>query len=178
MRKLDLDYAVAAQPYPLWIRLGLMLSAIALIVMTVLCYQLMQQELVQQQAALSANDAVQQRQAERPQSDEVIAYATKTQRRLNYPWLQLFSDLEGVKQQHATINLLNIVPNKAKSEMRLEGEAKSFNDITRLLNDLKSHEAFEDAVLVNQYLVEPDSPSENNGQPLYTFKLLLNWRAR
>lgn len=175
MKKLDLDYAVGAKPYPIWMRLGLLLLAIASATMMMRCYQSLQTELAAHQGHISALESQQKPVKNDAQLNEAIAYAKKTQLSLNYPWLQLLSRLEGIKQSHPNIDFLNVVPNKTKSEMRLEGEAKSFDEITNLLIDLKADATFRDAVLVNQYLVEPESLTENNGKPLYTFNLLLKW---
>ncbi|MFW5440280.1 MAG: PilN domain-containing protein, partial [Methylophilaceae bacterium] len=140
-----------------------------------LCYQSLQKELMAYQTSTNANPGQQQSLSNSPELNDAISHAIKTQQSLSYPWLKLLSHLETIKQTHKNIDFLNVVPNKAKSEMHLEGEAKSFDEITNLLNALKANEAFQDAVLVNQYLVEPDSPRENNGKPLYTFNLLLKW---
>ncbi len=176
MRNLDLDYAVTVRPYPLWIRLALLLLAIVAIAALFSCYQSLESEMNTYQAGLTDQQSQELVSGNNLALNEAMSHAIKTQQDLSYPWLALFSNLEAIKQAHKHIDLLNVIPNKAKSEMRLEGEAKSFDEITHFLNDLKADKAFEDAVLVNQYLVEPESLSENNGQPLYTFNLLLKWR--
>lgn len=178
MRNLDLDYAVIARPYPFWMRLVLLLLAIASIVMLVSYYQSLTAEMNTYQAGITDSQFQEPVAGNDPVVNEAMSHAIKTQHDLSYPWLSLFSSLEAVKQSHKHIDLLNVIPNKAKSELRLEGEAKSFDQITHFLNDLKTDKAFEDAVLINQYLVEPDSLRENNGQPLYTFNLLLKWRIK
>lgn len=175
MKRLDLDYAVAAQPYPFLMRLALLLLAIAFASMLALRYQALQATLADAQGRAGLHARQQKPAANSAELDQAMAYAIETQRSLAYPWLQLFSRLESIKQSHPNVDFLNLVPNKAKSEMRLEGEAKSFDEITHLLNDLKSDAEFKDAVLVNQYLVEPDTLAENNGKPLYTFSLVLKW---
>jgi len=179
MRILDLDYAVTAKPYPIWVRFGLLLLGILAAVILGLYYQSLDATLASYQIEASAQDSQSQQQPVMQSADfdlgEAVMFAKQTQQSLNYPWLELLSHLAEIKQAHEDIAFLNVEPNKARSEMRVEGEAKSFNDITNLLNALKADAEFKDAILVNQYLVEPESIDENNGQPLYTFNLLLKW---
>ncbi len=179
MKKLDLDYAVSVKPYPLAFRLGLLMLAVVSAIMMVVCYRALQSELGNYQAAAAAEkNAKQVTTSVRPELTDAINHANSVRESLAYPWLTLFSSLEAIKSEHAKVDLLKVVPNKARSEVRVEGEAKSFDEITYLINDLKSNKAFEDAILVNHYLVEPDSPTENGGKPLVSFNLLLKWGAQ
>lgn len=175
-KPVDLDYAVLVRPYPLWFRLSLLLAAIGVLVSLGVMYQAMHVQLAAQQASEAANKTLHRAVSRNPQLDEALAFALQTQQSLNYPWLQTLSALETVKIQHPKIDLLSVNPNKEKSEIMLVGEASTFDDITRFINDLKANAAFGDAVLINQHLVEPDSVSQNNGGPIYTFTLNLNWR--
>ncbi len=178
MKKLDLDYAVSAKPYPLGLRLSLLLLAVASVIMTVAYYRALQAELNHYQTVSATESRAKQvTTSNRPELTAASSHASNVRKSLSYPWLTLFSYLEAIKSKHAKVDLLKVVPNKARSEVRIEGEAKSFDEITHLINDLKSHEAFEDAILVNHYLVEPDSPRENGGKPLLSFNLLLKWSA-
>jgi len=177
MKRLDLDYALSAKPYPTWVRFSLLLLAASLLVMMAICYQTLKTELAQHQSAVTMSQQ-QEAKPSRPDLPEAMNYAMKVEQSLNYPWLTLFSYLEDIKSKHQKIDLLKVEPSKAKAEIRLQGEAKNFDDITYLIQDIKAHEAFEDAVLINQYLVESETPAENNGKPLLTFNLLLKWRVQ
>jgi hypothetical protein len=176
MNKLDLDYAVKLKPYPDWLRLALLLSALVLAVSVAWRYQQLQSQWQTQQAAAATNNLQKSSaRASNPQLDETINYAWATQQNLNFPWLKMLSALEAVKTQHPNIDLLSVTPNRAKAEILLAGEARNFDDIVQLLNDLKASPAFSDAVLVNQHLIEELAPGANKGVLIYTFSLKLGW---
>lgn len=175
MKNLDLDYALNLKPYPIWLRLALLLAAL-LLAAGVLSYHQKLQSQLQAKKAQSANNIVQKPAASNPQLDETLNYAWATQQNLNFPWLKMLSAIEAVKTQHANIDLLSVTPNKAKAEITLTGEAKSFDDITQLLNDLKASPTFTDAVLVNQRLIEELQKGAKKGVLIYSFSLKLSWR--
>jgi hypothetical protein len=175
MNNLDLDYAVAHKSYPMWLKLALLATAWILASSVFIYYRQLQSQL-QSRQTVAANVGVQKPAAINPQLDETLNYAWQTQQNLNFPWLKTLSALETVKAKHANIDLLSVTPNKAKAEIMLTGEAKSFDDITQLLNDLKTNPAFGDAVLVNQRLLEELTPGAKKGVLIYTFSLKLNWR--
>jgi hypothetical protein len=172
----DLDYAVSVKPYPLWFRLSLLFVALGLAASLVTMYLAMQVRLSERQAANSASNVLHKPAIMNPQLDESLALALETQQNLNFPWMQMLSSLETVKIQNPNIDLLSVSPNKVKSEVILVGEAKNFDDITQLIHDLKTSPTFGDAVLVSQRLVEAESPTKNDGEPIYAFNLQLSWR--
>lgn len=178
MKNLDLDYAVSLKPYPLWFRILLLLAALLLAVGFSVRYQQLQSQVVAQQAVAAQSDAAPKAAANNPQLDETLNYAWATQQNLNFPWLKMLSALEAVKMQHPNIELISVTPNKAKSEIMLAGEAKSFDAITQLLNTLKANPVFGDAALVNQHLVEKVSAGKKNSDLIYIFSLKLNWRNK
>lgn len=175
MKNLDLDYAVNLKPYPIWLRTALLLAAL-LLASGVYSYHQKLQSQWQAKQAEAANYVVQKPAISNPQLDETLNYAWATQQNLNFPWLKMLSAIEAVKVQHANIDLLSVTPNKAKAEIMLTGEAKSFDDITQLLNDLKANPTFGDAVLVNQRLIEELQKGAKKGVLIYTFSLKLGWR--
>jgi Fimbrial assembly protein (PilN) len=175
MKNLDLDYAIALKPYSIWLRLALLLASLLLAAGVVRYYQQLQSQLQIKQAAADIYK-VQQPVASNPQLNETINYAWATQQNLNFPWLKMLSALELVKAQHANIDVLSVTPNRAKGEIMLTGEAKSFDEITQLLNDLKANPAFGDAVLMNQHLIEELQKGAKKGVLIYTFSLKLNWQ--
>jgi hypothetical protein len=175
MTNLDLDYAVALKPYPLWVRLALALAALVLAASLGLRYQQLQSQLAAQQVAALHSNIAPKAPVSNPQLDETLAFAWATQQNLNFPWMHMLSSLEAVKAQHPNIELLSVTPNKTKSDIMLAGEAKSFGDITQLLNALKANPAFGDAVLVNQHLVEEVNAGRQKGDLIYVFSLKLNW---
>ncbi len=175
MRNLDLDYALNLKPYPIWLRLTLLLAALLLAAGVYSYHQQLQFQWQEKQTDVT-NNVVQKPVISNPQLDETLNYAWATQQNLNFPWLKMLSAIEAVKTQHANIDLLSVTPNKAKAEIMLTGEAKSFDDITQLLNDLKASPTFTDAVLVNQRLVEELQKGAKKGVLIYTFSLKLGWR--
>lgn len=175
MKNLDLDYAVNLKPYPIWLRTALLLAAL-LLASGVYSYHQKLQSQWQAKQAEAANYVVKKPAISNPQLDETLNYAWATQQNLNFPWLKMLSAIEAVKVQHANIDLLSVTPNKAKAEIMLTGEAKSFDDITQLLNDLKANPTFGDAVLVNQRLIEELQKGAKKGVLIYTFSLKLGWR--
>jgi Fimbrial assembly protein (PilN) len=176
MKNLDLDYAVALKPYAIWFRALLLLAALLLAAGVARYYQQLQTQLQIKQAT-AENVIVQKPVASNPQLDETLNYAWATQQNLNFPWLKMLSALESVKAQHPNVDLLSVTPNRAKAEIMLTGEAKSFDEITQLLTDLKANPAFTDAVLVNQRLIEELQKGAKKGVLIYTFSLKLNWRT-
>lgn len=175
MNSLDLDYAVNLKPYPIWLRLALLIAAL-LLASGVFSYHQKLQSQWQAKQSQTSNDVVLKPVMSNPQLDETLNYAWATQQNLNHPWLKMLSAIEDVKAQHANIDLLSVTPSKAKAEIMLAGEAKSFDDITQLLNDLKANPTFTDAVLVNQRLVEELEKGAKKGVLIYTFSLKLGWR--
>ncbi len=97
-------------------------------------------------------------------------YASKVQQYLNTPWLAMLGALEAVKSNNPHIDLTDISPNKDRAEIKLKGEAAAFSDITKLLNDLRSNPAFNDALLLSQH-VEQDAANL-----IYVFELNIGWR--
>lgn len=178
MKNLDLDYAVSLKPYSIWLRLILLLAALLLAAGLSMRYQQLQSQLQAKQIETATNYTEKKPVVSSPQLDETLQFAWATQQNLNFPWLKMLSAIETVKAQHANIDLLSVTPNKARAEIMLTGEAKSFDDITQLLNDLKASPTFGDAVLVNQHLVEELQKGEKNGVLIYTFSLKLNWPNR
>ncbi len=174
MNSLDLDYAVDLKPTPMWLRLALLLAALVLASSVLAYYQQLQSQLQAKQAD-ATNYIAQKPIASNVQLDDALNDAWATQQNLNFPWLKMLSALEAVKAQHPSIDLLSVTPNKAKAEIMLTGEAKSFDQITQLLNDLKANPSFTDAVLVNQRLVEELQSGAKKGVLIYTFSLKLNW---
>lgn len=100
--------------------------------------------------------------------------AKQTQQKLNLPWMPMLSALEKVKQNNPAIQLMRISPNPSRGEIKLNGEAATFADITQLLTDLRAAPAFSDAVLVNQHLEQDaDKPAS---PPIVVFEMNIGWR--
>jgi hypothetical protein len=177
MNNLDLDYAVTLKPYSIWFKLALLLAAWILASSVFYYYRQLQSQLQFQQSTM-ANRFEQKPLASNPQADETLQFAWATQQDLRFPWLKMLSALETVKAKHPNVDLLSITPNKAKAEIMLTGEAKSFDEITQLLTDLKANTAFGDAVLVNQRLLEELAPGAKKGVLIYTYSLKLNWQLQ
>lgn len=101
--------------------------------------------------------------------------AKQTQQRLNLPWMPMLSALEKLKQNNSAIQLMRINPNPSRGEIKLNGEAATFADITQLLTDLRAMPAFNDAVLVNQHLEQDaDKPAS---APIVVFEMNIGWRV-
>lgn len=177
MKNLDLDYAVKLKQYPFWYRELLLLASLLLAAGLGMRYLELQSQLATQQAIALQSNSKPKAAVNNPQLIETLNYAWNTQQNLNFPWLKMLSALEAVKMQHPNIELISVTPNKAKSEIMLAGEAKSFDAITQLSNALKANPLFGDAVLVNQHLVEEVNAGKKNSDLIYIFSLKLNWRA-
>lgn len=104
-----------------------------------------------------------------------LKIALQVQQQLNLPWMPMLAALEEVKKANPNIEFINISPNKNRSEIKLNGEATAFADITQLLNDLRANAAFSDAALVNQHL-EQDADKPKS-QIIYVFEINLGWRV-
>lgn len=177
MTKVDLDFSRVAKLYPAWFRVGLLLFGAMIVVAMLWRYFSIKNEL----ESRYLNNIHSRQSSQAMNESHVVAevtmrYANETNQSLRLPWLIMFSALEEVKQAHSNISLLQVIPDKARAEVRLQGEAKKFAQITRFLNALKAHPRFQEVVLLNQYLVLPDSSLENNGNPIYTFSLQLKWQ--
>jgi hypothetical protein len=106
---------------------------------------------------------------------EETSLAKQAQQKLNLPWMPMLSALEKVKQNNPAIQLMRISPNPSRGEIKLNGEAATFADITQLLTDLRATPAFSDAVLVNQHLEQDaDKPAS---PPIVVFEMNIGWRV-
>ena len=105
---------------------------------------------------------------------EQLKLSQQAQQQLNVPWMPMLAALETVKKANSNIQLLNIIPNKNRAEIKLSGEAATFADITHLIDDLRTNAAFSDAVLVSQHL-EQDADRPKS-QVIYVFEINVGWR--
>lgn len=172
MSRLDIDFARAARPYPLWLRLGLLLAGLVLLAVLWMWARKLQSGIAQQSALLQARQPAAASGKIDPHLADRIAAAARVQQSLQTPWLQALAQLETVKSRHPELQLLNVTPNRSKAEIIVTGEARQFDVITAFLQDLKKSAQFPDAVLQNQRLHEP----ENGGAPVYNFSAQLAWR--
>lgn len=96
--------------------------------------------------------------------------AQTVQQQLNVPWMAMLAGLEQMKKTNPNIDLLSIAPNKQRASIALTGEAATFADITQLVDALRAHPAFGDAVLLNHHL-EQDAV-----HVVYVFEISVGWR--
>lgn len=109
-----------------------------------------------------------------PEMEGNLKFALQAQQRLNLPWMPALSALEAVKKANPNIEFLSISPNKNRAEIKLNGEAATFADITHFLDDLRANAAFSDALLVSQHLEQDaDKPKP---QVIYVFEINVGWR--
>lgn len=106
--------------------------------------------------------------------EDKLKFALQAQHQLNLPWMQTLSALEAVKKANPNIEFLSISPNKNRAEIKLNGEAVTFADITHFLDDLRANVAFSDALLVSQHL-EQDT-GKPKPQVIYVFEINVGWR--
>ena len=97
--------------------------------------------------------------------------AQTVQQQLNVPWMAMLTGLEQMKKANPNIDLLSISPNKQRASIVLTGEATTFADITQLLDALRTHPAFGDAVLLNHHL------EQDAAHVVYVFEINVGWRV-
>jgi hypothetical protein len=172
MSRLDIDFTCEAKLYLIWLRLGLLLAGVALLVVLWMWARQLQVGIAQQSVQLQARQPAAASGKIDPHLADRIAVAARVQQSLQAPWLQALAQLEIVKSRYPGLQLLNVTPNRSKAEIIVTGEARQFDTITAFLQDLKKSAQFSDAVLQNQRLYEP----ENGRAPVYNFNAQLAWR--
>lgn len=75
-------------------------------------------------------------------------------RQLNLPWDHLFAEIEGRLTEH--ISLLSLEPDAANRVLRIQGEAKSPEDMLDFIAALDDQTFFQDALLIRHEIVESD----------------------
>lgn len=172
MQKIHLNFASVKPMAASWQSLILWLLALGLASILWLSYQHNQARiaLLQQQAAAHTSPRP---MAADPAIEEKLKLAMQTQQALDVPWMPMLAALETVKAANPNVHLLSISPNKNRAEIKLNGEATAFADITHLLDDLRANKAFGDAALVNQHLEQDD---DKKSQLTYVFEINLSWR--
>lgn len=77
--------------------------------------------------------------------------------KLNFPWHQLLSSLEVVKQDIPRVNLTAIQPNPTKGEVLIGGEAPDLETMLAFVSSLEAHPIFNSVLLVNQRQLKLDN---------------------
>lgn len=132
--------------------------------------------LLQQQNNISQLVDFNAKQGQRVDSTDMdqVKSATVVQQYLNTPWMPMLAALEAVKSQHPDVLITTISPNNSRGEIKLNGEANTFAQITQFLNQLRDNPTFSDAALVSQHLEqEADKP---NKAPIIVFEVMIGWR--
>lgn len=173
-QKVQLDFTGKTQTKTNLGDVILLLGAISLAAFLWICYQQIQAKTsaLQEQAQTSLETHPMARLD--PVIEDKLKFAQQAQQQLNLPWMSMLSALEKVKKANPNVEFLNISPNKNRTEIKLNGEATAFADITRLLDILHANNAFSDAVLVNQHLEQDTGKPES--QVIYVFEINVGWR--
>lgn len=166
-RRLDLDYAHPAEPYPAKARLFALLGMLLLVgaVYALGQYFLWQtRQLQAENGHLLGGDA----HSGRNLATQYEA-AKQTAESLNFPWMQTLNALERAQQAQPSIHLLSVTPNRNRREITLLGETDNFDHLTGYLTTLQQATLFSDAVLQQQQIDE-------NGQKI-KFAILVRWQT-
>lgn len=94
----------------------------------------------------------------------------KAIRQLNLPWPALFASIENVLNER--VALLALEPDAVRRILRIEGEAKSSDDMIDFVGALRNEAAFTSARLVRHEI------NENDRNKPYRFVLEAQWDAR
>lgn len=173
-QKIQLDFSGKTRTKTKLVDVILLLGIISLAAFLWINHQQTQAQIsaLQQQVETS----LETRPSTRPDSviEDKLKFALQAQQQLNLPWMPALSALEAVKKANPNIEFLSISPNKSRAEIKLNGEAATFADITHFLDDLRANAAFSDALLVSQHLEQDaDKPKP---QVIYVFEINVGWR--
>lgn len=173
VQKTQLGFTAKPQTKTSWWDWILMLGALVLSAFLWLSYQQAQAKINQLQEQVEAGFNTQPNADINPAQRDQLKLAQQTQQQLNLPWMQMLTALEVIKKANPDIDLLNISPNSSRAEIKLNGEAKNFADITHLLDSLRTNAAFSDATLVSQHL-EQDADKPKS-EVIYVFEINIGW---
>lgn len=93
------------------------------------------------------------------------------QQKLNFPWLDLLTSLEVVKQNYPYVTLIAIQPNPSKGEVLITGEVTDLKTLLAFVSSLEKQAVFQDVFLVNQRRLELN---DNKG---LAFTLKMGWQV-
>jgi len=93
------------------------------------------------------------------------------QQKLNFPWLDLLTSLEVVKQNYPYVTLIAIQPNPSKGEVLITGEVTDLKTLLAFVSSLEKQAIFQDVFLVNQRRLELN---DNKG---LAFTLKMGWQV-
>jgi Tfp pilus assembly protein PilN len=88
-----------------------------------------------------------------------------------FSWIGLLVELERSVPPH--VYLREIAPDLASGQVTLRGNARSFDDLTRLLRGLEQRTAFRDVFLLHQ----GEKKAQNGGPTTLDFTVTLTYRA-
>ena len=175
MQKIQLNFVGGRQNRASWWDLVLLLAVIVLTGFLLNCYQETKTQINLLQQKTEANPELVPRVALDLALEGSLKYAQQVQQQLNLPWMSMLTALEEVKKSNPNIHLLGIGPIKDRAEIKLNGEAMKFTDITHFLDELRANKVFSDAALVSQHLEQDDS-IKSQDKLIYVFEIKLDWR--
>lgn len=111
-----------------------------------------------------------------------LELAQAVQADLNLPWMDMLNAIETIKKQTPKVEFISIDPNKKRSEIRIKGEAKQFEQITQLIELLSKTPIFSDVALLNQHVEQVDGevPSDLESSEfgnVYVFEISMRWHV-
>ncbi len=174
MNKLRLDYQKVS-PFP-W--LGACLSALVLIILIMLAMYFVKlrhqvdemQNNIERSALKKVSHPVSAPTSEKGRQEQTleIKNANEVLHHLGVPWEILFKAVESSSGSHIT--LLALEPDFDKKQVKISGEANSYNSLMNYITQLQGQEVFDSAYLQNHEIMveDPDKPVR--------FTLVANWR--
>jgi hypothetical protein len=117
--------------------------------------------------AQSAHSESKRRVQNDPQLQSQLARANGVLDALTLPWEGMFTMVEGAGT--GGLGLLSIVPDPAKRELRISGQAKTLDDVLAYVGRLAAQPLFADVHLVSYATVQHD------GLPAIEFSIAARW---
>lgn len=174
MNKLRLDYQKIS-PFP-WIGAGL--GSVVLIILIMLAmyfvklrHQVDEMEInIERASVKKLSHVASEPTNERGRQEQTleIKNANEVLHHLSVPWEILFKAVESSSGSHIT--LLALEPDFEKKQVKISGEASSYNSLMNYITQLQGQEVFDTVYLQNH-----DVRQEDPDKPV-RFTLLANWR--
>ncbi len=173
MTRLDLDFHVSRQPFPL---AGLGLLGLALLASTLVAvyYRGVTEQIGYWESAMGQAMRAGARQTDGSEREaremaQEIKHANEVLAEITLPWDKLFKAVEGSSGQD--VALLTIEPDAEKHEVKITGEAKNISAVFSYVRQLAAQEPFT-SVYLERHQVQEKAPL----QPV-RFSVIAAWSA-
>ena len=172
MSGLKADFTVRHDTYPYWLKGFLLALAVAMLVLTIFCYQRLKTQIAEQQAEKQSQVVV---DLPTLSKDEHLLFErlNDINSELNSPWLVLLTELEMLKAEHPRVIIHRIKPNMKNRTLNVSAQVNGFDNVVKFISAMRERAFFSTVNLIQHEDKGLELKSMKQGE--IEFSLMAAW---